>query len=101
MEAPKNIKVQDEDRLAQLGYKQELRRDWSMLQNFGVSFSIIVSNKYVSLNLAIVFRSRQLEVSAYSNRPINESLKRSQVITSLERHSIWDWAQSDVMPSMP
>lgn len=34
-------RVQDEDRLAQLGYKQELRRDWSMLHNFGVSFSII------------------------------------------------------------
>lgn len=33
----------DEDRLAELGYKQELRRDWSMLHNFGVSFSIIVS----------------------------------------------------------
>jgi hypothetical protein len=25
-----------------LGYKQELKRDWSMLHNFGVSFSIIV-----------------------------------------------------------
>ncbi|MCJ1466956.1 hypothetical protein MMC07_005578 [Pseudocyphellaria aurata] len=31
----------DEDRLAELGYKQDLRRDWSMLHNFGVSFSII------------------------------------------------------------
>jgi hypothetical protein len=50
MEEPTSIKVQDEDRLAQLGYKQELRRDWSMLQNFGVSFSIIVSNRQVSLN---------------------------------------------------
>lgn len=37
-------KIQDEDRLAQMGYKQELRRDWSMLQNFGVSFSIIVGD---------------------------------------------------------
>lgn len=36
-----NIRVGDEDRLAQLGYKQELRRDWSLLHNFGVSFSII------------------------------------------------------------
>lgn len=35
-------KDRDEDRLAELGYKQELRRDWSMLHNFGVSFSIIV-----------------------------------------------------------
>ena len=37
----------DEDRLAQLGYKQELRRDWSMLHNFGVSFSIIVSTGHL------------------------------------------------------
>lgn len=35
----------DEDRLAELGYKQELRRDWSLLHNFGVSFSIIVSRR--------------------------------------------------------
>ncbi len=32
----------DEDRLAQFGYKQELRRDWGLAHNFGVSFSIIV-----------------------------------------------------------
>jgi len=38
-----NIEVQDEDRLAALGYRQDLNRDWSLLQNFGVSFSIIVS----------------------------------------------------------
>ncbi|EJD39552.1 APC amino acid permease [Auricularia subglabra TFB-10046 SS5] len=31
----------DEAELARMGYKQELRRDWSLLQNFGVSFSII------------------------------------------------------------
>ena len=35
-------KEQDEIRLAQLGYKQELKRNWSLLHNFGVSFSIIV-----------------------------------------------------------
>lgn len=32
---------QDEDRLAQFGYKQELERDWGLMHNFGVSFSII------------------------------------------------------------
>ena len=32
----------DEDRLAELGYKQELTRNWSLLHNFGASFSIIV-----------------------------------------------------------
>ncbi len=36
--------VHDEHRLAEMGYKQELRRDWSMLHNFGVSFSIIVGD---------------------------------------------------------
>lgn len=32
---------QDEGRLAQFGYKQELKRDWGLAHNFGVSFSII------------------------------------------------------------
>jgi amino acid transporter len=31
----------DEERLAQLGYKQELNRSWSAFQNFGISFTII------------------------------------------------------------
>lgn len=31
----------DEATLADLGYEQELNRDWSVLHNFGVSFSII------------------------------------------------------------
>jgi len=31
----------DEGTLANLGYNQELAREWSLLQNFGVSFSII------------------------------------------------------------
>lgn len=30
--------------LAQFGYKQELKRDWGLLHNFGISFSIIVSS---------------------------------------------------------
>ncbi|KAK9242040.1 amino acid/polyamine transporter I [Lipomyces tetrasporus] len=38
---PKQIDMQDETRLAELGYKQELRRDWTLMHNFGVSFSII------------------------------------------------------------
>jgi hypothetical protein len=37
------IEVEDENRLADLGYKQELAREWSVIHNFGVSFSIIVS----------------------------------------------------------
>ncbi|EGX52969.1 hypothetical protein AOL_s00007g305 [Orbilia oligospora ATCC 24927] len=31
----------DEDRLAELGYKQDLKREWSLIHNFGASFSII------------------------------------------------------------
>ncbi|KAI4125341.1 MAG: hypothetical protein LQ338_004300 [Usnochroma carphineum] len=34
-------KAQDEGRLAELGYTQELRREWSLLHNFGASFSIV------------------------------------------------------------
>ena len=37
-----SIQGKDEDRLAELGYKQELTRNWSLMHNFGVSFSIIV-----------------------------------------------------------
>jgi hypothetical protein len=37
------VEIADESRLATLGYKQELERDWNIMQNFGVSFSIIVS----------------------------------------------------------
>lgn len=36
--------TRDEGRLADLGYKQELQREWSVIHNFGVSFSIIVSD---------------------------------------------------------
>ena len=31
----------DEKRLAELGYKQELSRDWSAFTNFAISFTII------------------------------------------------------------
>ena len=41
-----NFKIQDEGRLAELGYTQELRREWSLLHNFGASFSIIVSQHH-------------------------------------------------------
>ena len=40
------VEAQDESRLAELGYRQELNRDWSLVHNFGVSFSIIVSLLY-------------------------------------------------------
>lgn len=39
--ATAEVEVRDEGTLAELGYKQELKRDWNVLHNFGVSFSII------------------------------------------------------------
>lgn len=44
-EAKTAVDIRDESRLAQLGYKQELKRDWKLMHNFGVSFSIIVRKK--------------------------------------------------------
>ena len=35
-----NLQGMDEDKLAELGYKQELRRDWGLLHNFGTYQSI-------------------------------------------------------------
>ena len=43
-----NFKIQDEGRLAELGYTQELTREWSLLHNFGASFSIIVCHHVLS-----------------------------------------------------
>ncbi|KAL9046697.1 MAG: hypothetical protein Q9214_000532 [Letrouitia sp. 1 TL-2023] len=37
------VKAQDEGRLAEFGYAQSLRREWSLLHNFGASFSIIIA----------------------------------------------------------
>ncbi|RDL38936.1 Uncharacterized protein BP5553_03276 [Venustampulla echinocandica] len=35
------VNENDEEVLAEFGYKQELRRDWGLMHNFGISFSII------------------------------------------------------------
>jgi len=37
------VAERDADELAEFGYKQELKRDWGLTHNFGISFSIIVS----------------------------------------------------------
>lgn len=34
----------DEDVVGGFGIEQELRRDWGLMHNFGISFSIIVSS---------------------------------------------------------
>jgi hypothetical protein len=44
-----DIEQMDEEELANFGYKQELRRDWGLLHNFGISFSIIVSSTSLPL----------------------------------------------------
>jgi hypothetical protein len=49
---PNSVDVADESRLAQFGYKQELKRDWGLAHNFGVSFSIIVSSLLFYTNAA-------------------------------------------------
>jgi len=41
----------DEQELAEFGYKQELRRDWGLMHNFGISFSIIVSHICLDMRL--------------------------------------------------
>lgn len=38
-----DIDQADENELGRFGYKQELKRDWGLMHNFGISFSIIVS----------------------------------------------------------
>lgn len=37
-----SVVEKDEEELGQFGYKQELKRDWGLMHNFGISFSIIV-----------------------------------------------------------
>ena len=46
MDSTNSVVIKDEGRLAELGYAQQLQRDWSFWHNFGVSFSIIVGFLY-------------------------------------------------------
>ncbi|MCZ4492584.1 MAG: amino acid permease, partial [Conexibacter sp.] len=41
LETPPVTRKTDEERLAELGYSQELSRSWSGFQNFAISFTII------------------------------------------------------------
>src|SRR4051794_7608751 len=41
VEQPEQIQTDDERRLAELGYKQDLQRAWSGFSNFAISFTII------------------------------------------------------------
>jgi amino acid transporter len=40
-ERPADVTTTDEQRLAEMGYRQELRRGWSAFTNFAISFTII------------------------------------------------------------
>lgn len=51
------VEEADEEILAEFGYKQELRRDWGLMHNFGISFSIIVCS---TLTAFIISLSRAL-----------------------------------------
>jgi hypothetical protein len=52
------VEAEDEHRLAELGYKQELNRNWSLLNNFGVSFSIIVCVSFVAEEILVNMKAR-------------------------------------------
>jgi amino acid transporter len=41
VETPQQVQTDDERRLAELGYKQDLQRAWSGFSNFAISFTII------------------------------------------------------------
>ena len=51
------VEAGDESKLAELGYAQELQRDWSVLHNFGVSFSIISVITGITTLFRYVFKS--------------------------------------------
>ena len=62
------VEEQDEEELGHFGYKQELRRDWGLMHNFGISFSIIVSHSKSPLfPLANVYHSQSSLVSRPSS----------------------------------
>lgn len=42
------VEEQDAEELAEFGYKQELKRDWGLMHNFGISFSIIVCLPFIA-----------------------------------------------------
>ena len=57
IEEPRNpvtaasLNEKDADRLGDFGYEQELRRDWGLMHNFGISFSIIVSIPHTNFSI--------------------------------------------------
>ena len=57
-----DVEAMDEEELANFGYKQELKRDWGLMHNFGISFSIIVgcAEVYGQRNMLISHRSLSL-----------------------------------------
>ena len=82
----------DEDRLAELGYKQELRRDWGLMHNFGISFSIIVSGVRIHLQSIAIWeegregtRIRKCRIKDACKREIE---RRISVLDEIEYMSL-------------
>ena len=61
-------KLEDEHKLAELGYKQELNRSWSVVHNFGVSFSIIsVVTGITTFVLLCLYRIRHYNYTVHAD----------------------------------
>lgn len=58
-----SIEQADENELAQFGYKQELKRDWGLMHNFGISFSIIVRSLLLRVDGYLTPDSQSSQVS--------------------------------------
>ena len=53
-----SLNERDADRLGDFGYEQELRRDWGLMHNFGISFSIIVGTQPIATELCLLMYHR-------------------------------------------
>jgi adenylate kinase len=72
----------DENRLAQFGYKQELKRDWGLAHNFGVSFSIIVRFTAYATHHQISFDSRMMDILGHASLTANRASSQASVRSS-------------------
>ena len=80
---------------------EQLRRDWSMLHNFGVSFSIIVGPLYSPLLCWSQNHDMILSPSEDDDRSIVESSQNSGRDSSWPYRSIIDVSTSRILSSLP
>ncbi len=71
------VQERDEELLKELGYKQELRRDWGLMHNFGISFSIIVC-----LRAELLFMCSTTNPMCSLLSPVSQ--RSSNMVSSLE-----------------